>query len=71
MLSMRDLPLAEAVYTFVEHDGTPTHIAASTLLESLEACAWPVTECFIAPSLIEALERGDLGVRAAPCSKAP
>lgn len=62
MLRMRDLPITEAAYTFVEHNGTATHIAASTLLGALERHAAPVTRCMIAPSLVEALERGDLGV---------
>lgn len=62
MISMRDLPITEAVYTFVDKAGTPTHIAASTLLGALERRAYAVTECFIATNLIEALERGDLGV---------
>lgn len=64
MLRMSQLPITEAVYTFVEHNGTPTHIAASTLLRGLErpGKAWPVTRCMIGASLVEALERGDLGV---------
>lgn len=62
MLSMRVLPNTEMVYTFVEHNGTPTHIAASTLGTVLEARKFPVTDCIIAPSLVAALERGDLGV---------
>lgn len=63
-ISLSQLPITEAVYTFVEHNGTPTHIAASTLLGGLErpGRVWPVTRCEMAPSLIEALERGDLGV---------
>jgi hypothetical protein len=59
---MEQLPITEAVYTFVETDGTPVHIAASTLLYGLETRSAPVTRCMIAPSLVAALERGDLGV---------
>lgn len=62
MISMFDLPLTEAVYTFTMHDGTVTHIAASTLLGALERKPWPVTSCEIGESLAAALERGDLGV---------
>lgn len=62
MLSMFDLPITEAVYAFTTHDGQAVHIAASTLLGALERKPWPVTHCVIAPSLVEALERGDLGV---------
>ena len=62
MLSMRDLPITEAVYTFTTNDGQAIHIAASTLYGALERANWPVTECHMAPTLIAALERGDLGV---------
>jgi hypothetical protein len=62
MLSMFDLPITEAVYTFTEKSGNVTHIAASTLKGLLEAKGFPVTHCEIGQSLAEALERGDLGV---------
>lgn len=61
-LSMADLPITEAVYTFVDDGGEPTHIAASTLLAALERRNVPAATCIITPSLIAALERGDLGV---------
>lgn len=63
MLSMFDLPLSEPVYTFVDGEtGEPTHIATGLLLYALKGSRWPIIECEMAQSLVEALERGDLGV---------
>lgn len=63
MLSMYDLPITEAVYTFTTNDGQAVHVAASTLRRMIEAHGgYPVTDCEMAPSLIEAMQRGDLGI---------
>lgn len=72
MLYMRDLPLTEAVYTFVAADtGQPTHIAASTLRMILEGLGWEITDCIIAGSLASALARGELGVEPAHALSLP
>ena len=62
MLSMFDLPLDEAVYTFVTHEGEPTHIAASSLLAAAKASGMRTTYCELGGTLVKALERNDLGV---------
>lgn len=58
------LPVSDSFYTFVETDGTVTHLAASLLLRTLERPhrPYPVTRCEFGETLIAALERGDLGV---------
>lgn len=60
-LRVSDLPVTEAVYAFVDGaSGTPTHIAASTLLGALEAANWPVHDVHMGQGLIDAITRGDL-----------
>lgn len=65
-INVTDLPLTEAVYTFVDNDKVPVHIAASTLYRGLQEArggkGWPVTLCVMEQTLIDALKRGDLGV---------
>lgn len=75
--TIAQLPITEAVYSFVEHDGTATHIAASTLLATLEAYRspkgerMPVTTIHMDAGLLRALERGDLGVEVAHTLRLP
>lgn len=61
-VSVDDLPLVEAVYTFVDNAGQATHIASSSLRRALEGASWPVSVCEIGGTLVTALENGDLGV---------
>lgn len=60
-ISIHELGPREAVYTFVDAaTGSPTHIAASTLLAAVQrAGIVPYMVC-MGQSLCEAIERGDL-----------
>lgn len=72
MLSMFDLPITEAVYTFVDGEtGEPTHIAASTLLATVKRAGVVPILAMIGGGLAEALQRGDLGVEEPHALKLP
>jgi hypothetical protein len=58
-------------YTFVETNGEPTHIASMVLYKMLAERNWPVTRCFIAPTLIHALKTNSLGVEEPHAVKLP
>lgn len=66
-----DRPDTDAVYTFVDHAGEPTHIAASLLLETLQRSNVIPVMCEFGGALIAALERGDLGVEEPHALKLP
>lgn len=56
------LPITDAVYTFVNHDGVPVHIASDALLRALKRSDVVPSLCEFGDTLIVALEKGDLGV---------
>jgi hypothetical protein len=70
-IHVSDLDLTESVYTFTPDDAPPVHIAASVLGRALKSANWPVTDCHIAPSLVDALKRGLLGVEEAHARRLP
>jgi hypothetical protein len=59
------------VYTFVDGDKQPTHIASRILYNALASRGWPVTHCFIANSLITSLKEGTLGIEEPHALKLP
>ena len=60
------------MYTFVEAEKLmPTHIASRVLFDALTRNRVPVTIAHIAPSLVEAMERGDLGIEEPHALKLP
>jgi hypothetical protein len=61
-VSFWDMPLFGQVYTFVEKDGTATHIATTVLLQTLKRAGVTPVLCVYDQTLVQALERGDLGV---------
>lgn len=63
MLSMFDLPHDEHVYTFVDREtGQPCHIAVNMLRNALKLARVQPQLCQLGGTLVDALERGDLGV---------
>lgn len=61
-LSVLDLPPVEPVYTFVDHAGEATHIAAGLLGYALREANWPTGRAEIGGTLADALKAGTLGV---------
>lgn len=72
MMSLRDLPDTEHVYTFVDAiTGEPTHIAASTLAAAVKRSALQPVIAEMGGSLVAALEAGTLGVEEDHALKLP
>lgn len=63
--------VVEPIYTFVDTDGTVTHIASGQLLAALVRAGAVPMLCEMADSLIACLERGDLGVEEHHALKLP
>lgn len=64
-------PLTDALYTFVETNGEPVHIASTYLLEILKRSGAVPALCLFDATLIQALERGDLGAEGPHALKLP
>jgi hypothetical protein len=63
MIKLYNMDRTEAVYTFVDEDGSPPlHIASDRLRAFLEKGEFQVYKCPWTPSMIQAMEQNTLGV---------